>query len=104
LVQEFMTRPPTRIEVLVAVVYLVTVATLTGLMLISPSTYAYYWVRFLILLPSSFVVLYLDYFVGVLLFGPNNSTWLSIVYTMGVAIAAGAMQLFVAWTIRKRAK
>jgi hypothetical protein len=60
-------------------------------------------VRFLILLPSSFVALFLDYVVGVLLFGPNPSTWLASVYYMGVAIAAGAMQLFVAWTIRKRA-
>ena len=77
--QEFMTRRPTRIEVLVAVLYLVAVAALTGLALISPSTYAYYWVRFLVLLPSSFVALFLDYVVGVLLFGPNPSTWLASV-------------------------
>ncbi len=98
-----MTRRPTRAEVLVAVLYLVTVAAVTWLALISPFTYAY-WVRFVILLPSSFVVLLLDYPLALLLFGPDPSTWVASVYYMTIAIAAGALQLSVAWTIRDRAR
>lgn len=98
-----MTRRPTPAEVLVAFLYLVTVVALTWLALLSPFTYAY-WVRFVILLPSSFVALLFDYWVAVLLFGPDPSTWVSDVYYMAVAIAAGAMQLSLAWTTRNRAK
>ena len=64
-------------------------------------TYAY-WVRFVILLPLSFAVLIPDYFVAVLLFGPDPSTWASVYY-MAVAFASGALQPFVVWTIRNRA-
>jgi hypothetical protein len=98
-----MTRRPTRAEVLFAFLYLVTVTALTWLAWLSPFTYAYL-VRFVILLPSSFVALLLDYWVAVLLFGPDPSTWAADVYYMAVAIAAGAMQLSLAWTIRNRAK
>jgi hypothetical protein len=98
-----MTRRPTRSEVLVAFLYLAAVAALTWLALLSPFTYAYL-VRFVILLPSSFVALLLDYWVAVLLFGPDPSTWVAGVYYMAVAIAAGALQLTLAWTIRNRAR
>ncbi len=96
-----MTRRPTRVEVLLAVQYLVTAARLTWSASISPFTYAY-WVRFVILLPLSFVVLLLDYIVAVLLFGPDPSTWVASVYFMTVAIASGALQLSIAWRIRNR--
>lgn len=101
--QQLMIRRATPAEVLVAFLYLLTVAGLTWLALLSPYTYAY-WVRFLILLPSSFPALFFDYWVAVLLFGPDPSTWAADVYYMAVAIAAGAMQLSVAWTIRHRTK
>ena len=60
--------------------------------------------RFLTLLPSSFVVLALDYFVAVLLFGPDPSSWVASVYYMAVGITAGVVQVSVAWTIRNRPK
>ena len=101
--QQLLTRRPTPAEVLVAFVYLGTVAALTWLALLSPLTYAY-WVRFVILMPSSFVALLFDYGVAVLLFGPDPSTWVPDVYYMAVAIAAGALQLLLAWTIRNRAQ
>lgn len=98
-----MTRRPTRVEVVVAGVYIVTVAALTWWALISPVSYAYY-VRFVILLPLSFMAVILDYYIAVLLFGPDPSTWVASVYYIAVAIASGVLQLFLAWTIRHRAR
>ncbi|MCA1703241.1 MAG: hypothetical protein LC808_08185 [Actinobacteria bacterium] len=97
------TRRPTRLQVLVGVVYLVIVLSLTWLALADPYTYAY-WVRFVILLPSSVIVLCFDYPLAILLFGPDPTTRVATFYFSAVAIAGGAMQLAIAWVIRNRAK
>ncbi len=97
------TRRPTRLQVLVGVVYLVIVLALTWLALTDPYTYAY-WVRFAILLPSSLLVFFFDYPVAVLLFGPEPTTWVATFYFTAVAIAGGAIQLAIAWVVRNRAE
>lgn len=51
MVQDLTIRRPRRIELLVAVLYLVAIAVLTGVALISPASNAYL-VRFLVLFPS----------------------------------------------------
>jgi hypothetical protein len=98
-----LTRRPTPLEMLAGVAYLATVVGLTWLALADAYTYAY-WVRFVILLPSSLVALCFDYFVAVLLFGPEPTTWVVNLYFTVVAIVASAIQLLVAWMIRSRAE
>ena len=96
-------RRPTRLEMLIGVVYLVIVLSLTWLALADPYTYAYYWVRFVVLLPSSLIVFGFDYFVAILLFGPDPTTWVATLYFTAVAIAGGVVQLALAWFVRNRA-
>ncbi len=79
------------------------VLALTWLALADPYTYAY-WLRFVILLPTSLIVLFFDYPLAVLLFGPEPTTWVATLYFTAVAMAAGAMQLAMAWVVRVRAK
>jgi hypothetical protein len=97
------TRRPTRGEVLGGVLYLVIVVALTWLALADAYTYAY-WVRFVILLPSSLLVILPDYFLAVLLFGPEPTTLMADIYFTAVAIGAGAMQLSIAWIVRNRGR
>lgn len=96
-------RRPTRLALQVAVGYLVIVVALTWLALADPYTYAY-WVRFLILLPTSLLAVLFDYPFAVILFGPEPTTWVANVYFTAVAIAAGAVQVALAWTLRIRAE
>ena len=79
------------------------VLALTLLALADPGTYAY-WVRFVILLPSSLIVFFFDYPVAVLLFGPRPTTWVATFYFTAVAIGGGAMQLAIAWLVRSQAE
>lgn len=97
------TRRPTRVEVLVGVAYLVIILLLTWLALADPYTHAY-WVRFVLLLPSSVIVFFFDYLLAVLLFGPDPTTWVATIYFTAVAIASAGMQLALAWLVRNRAK
>lgn len=98
-----LTQRPTRFHVLVGVVYLVMVLALTWLALADPYTYAY-WVRFVILFPSSFVLFFFDYPIAVVLFGPGPTTSVATLYLTALAIAGTAMQLALAWVVCNRAK
>lgn len=95
------TRRPTRLEVSVGVGYLVILLALTWLALADPYTYAY-WVRFIILLPTSLVAFCFDYPLAILLFGPDPTSWVATAYYTAVAIAGGVMQLALVWMLRKR--
>ncbi len=97
------TRRPSRLQVLVGVAYVVIVLSLTWLALTDSYTYAY-WVRFVILLPSSFIVFCFDYSLAILLFGPDPTTWVATSYFVAVAIAGAAMQLAIAWVVRDRVR
>ncbi len=97
------TRRPSRLQLLVGVAYVAIVLSLTWLALADPYTYAY-WVRFVILLPSSFIVFCFDYSLAILLFGPDPRTWVATFYFFAVAMAGAAMQLAIAWVARNRAR
>jgi hypothetical protein len=90
---------PHRRSRVLAGVYVAGVVGLTVLGLIEPYSYAYY-VRFLLLLPTSLLAFYLDWAVGIILFGPDPSGFTASAYFVGVAFAAALAQLMIFRSVR----
>ena len=75
------------------VAYVALVAVLTLASLAQP---IFYYLRFFVLLPLSLPLLVVDWWGGVLLFGPNPIGTVASMYFVGVAIAAASLQAFTA--------
>ncbi len=81
----------------VAVAYIVAVVALTLLALAQPG--AYYYLRFAVLFPFSFPLLYLDWWGAIALFGPDPDGAGATAFFVATATAAAIAQLLFIWAV-----